>query len=116
MYLIIKWICSQPKACTGIFELLYGSGAGSWQRNSSHKFCIVGTSWRKERVTDNQCLSFRGIALCDAYLPAPQVGDWSYNELNPKYMYADTKKINPYTLILDLICIKFLDNKSLFFN
>jgi len=28
---------------------------------------------------------------CVAHMSTPQLSDWSYNELNPKYMYADTK-------------------------
>jgi hypothetical protein len=50
--------------------------------------------------------------LCVTHLPASQLEGWSYNELNPNCLYADMKtKENP--LLLDVICLKFLDQKSL---
>ena len=32
------------------------------------------------------------VLRCHTHLPATQLGDWSYNELNPHYMFVDKKK------------------------
>jgi len=32
------------------------------------------------------------VLRCHTHLPTTQLTDWSYNELNPNYMYVDTKK------------------------
>jgi len=65
------------------------------------------------KVTNNQCLSFLLIELRHIHLPAPQLGDWSYNELNPNCLYADTKiNENHFTLLLDVIGLEFLDRNT----
>jgi hypothetical protein len=55
----------------------------SWQ-TVSYRACSVETN-------------FLAIALYHTYLPASQLQGWSYTELNPNCLYADTKtKENPF--------------------
>jgi hypothetical protein len=46
---------------------------------------------------------------CHTHLPAPPQEGWNYNELNPNCLYAETKKRKMPFIILDDICLKFLD-------
>jgi hypothetical protein len=81
--------------------------------NFSQVACSVSTHRRKARVTNSKCLTFLGIGLCHTHLPAPQLEGWSYNELNPNCLYAETNRKGIFFIILDDICLKLLDQKSL---
>jgi len=34
------------------------------------------------------------VLRCHTHLPATQLGDWSYNELNPNYKFAEKKSVS----------------------
>jgi hypothetical protein len=44
-------------------------------------------------------------------LPATLLKDWSYNKLNPKFLYAGKHQENPFTLCLNVPYVKFLNQK-----
>ena len=46
-------------------------------------------------------------------LPAPPLEVWSYTELNPNCLYGEKKQRNMLFIILEDICLKFLDQKTL---
>ena len=59
-------------------------------------------------------LSVLAIGVIDTHRAAPHLNGWSYNELNTNSIYARTQtKENPFLSILVVICLKFLDQKSL---
>jgi len=71
------------------------------------------TQGKEDRVTNNQCLSFLGIALCRIHTAAPQLVGWRYNALNPKCYYVDTKTSENtyYYYFFFYIFLKFPDHK-----
>jgi len=59
-------------------------------------------------------LSVLDIDLSYTHRAAPHLNGWSYNEVNTNCIYDRTKtKENPFLFVLVVICLKFLDHKSL---
>jgi hypothetical protein len=59
------------------------------------------------RLTEGRlelCLCSLGFALSHTHLPASQLEGWSYSELNPNCLYADTKtKNNNFDVALNFV-------------
>ena len=110
MYIIFKYL--NMLIVRGKSELLLTySIQGVWAAVERFTCSLYNyTQGKEDTVTNNQCLSFLGIALRHTHTAAPQLVGWSYNALNPKCHYVDTKT-SENTYYFFYIFLKFPDHK-----